>query len=134
MKKRLSAALVSLAAALSCAGPAEAAQGDGQHESQHHHSQHKAARRTRQRARVARQRTRARRHNKRRAVAYVCPMHDDIRERARGTCPKCLMDLVAEPRDAKAGDAKAGDVKTGDAKTVGPKTGAEAAVPASGGS
>jgi hypothetical protein len=30
-------------------------------------------------------------------------MHPDIRERSRGTCPKCLMDLVAEPRGAKAG-------------------------------
>jgi hypothetical protein len=29
-------------------------------------------------------------------------MHPDIRERARGTCPKCLMELEAEPRGAKA--------------------------------
>lgn len=40
----------------------------------------------------------ARRRNRRRAVTYVCPMHPDIRERSRGTCPKCLMELVAEPR------------------------------------
>ncbi len=119
MKKKLSAALVSLVTALSCAAPAEAAvQSDGQH-----HSQHKAERRTRQGARVARQRARARRRDRRRVVAYVCPMHDDIRERSRGTCPKCLMELVAEPRDAKAGEAKA----------AGPKTGAAAVGPASGG-
>jgi len=28
-------------------------------------------------------------------------MHLDIRSNSRGTCPKCLMDLVAEGRDAK---------------------------------
>nr|MDQ3805580.1 hypothetical protein [Acidobacteriota bacterium] len=49
---------------------------------------------------------RARRRDSKRAVAYVCPMHPDIRERSRGTCPKCLMDLVAEPRGAKAGGAE----------------------------
>jgi Heavy metal binding domain len=102
MTKRIYAALVSLvaaAAALSLAGPADAAaRCDG------HHCQHHAARRTRQRERGARQR--ARRRDKRRAVAYVCPMHADIRERSRGTCPKCLMDLVAEPRGAKAGGAR----------------------------
>ncbi|HWS53248.1 MAG TPA: heavy metal-binding domain-containing protein [Pyrinomonadaceae bacterium] len=100
MRKRMQAALVSLvslaAGALSLAGPAEAARCDG-----HHQCQHKAARRTTQRSRAARQRAR---RDKRRAVAYVCPMHPDIRERARGTCPKCLMDLVAEPRGTKAGE------------------------------
>lgn len=103
MTKKFYAALVSLvaafAAAFSYAEPVEAAvRCDGQHHSHQH-----ASKRTRQRARVARQRARARkRDNKRRAVAYVCPMHSDIRESARGTCPKCLMDLVAEPRGVKA--------------------------------
>lgn len=55
----------------------------------------------------ARQRAKAKKKMSRRAVSYVCPMHPDIREKARGTCPKCLMDLVAEPLGEKAGsDAK----------------------------
>ncbi len=106
MTKRIHAALVSLAAvaAMSFAAPAEAtARCDGRHHCQHH-----AARRTRQRVRVARQRARARQRANRRSVAYVCPMHPDIRERSRGTCPKCLMDLVAEPRGAKSGARDAG--------------------------
>ena len=101
MTKRIYAALVSLAAvaAMSFAAPTQAtARCDGQHHCQHH-----AARRTRQRVPVARQRARAHKRANRRAVAYVCPMHPDIRERSRGTCPKCLMDLVAEPRGAKTG-------------------------------
>ena len=40
---------------------------------------------------------------RRQTVRYVCPMHPDIRSKSRGTCPKCLMDLVAEKRDAKKG-------------------------------
>lgn len=100
MTKRIYAALVSLAvaalAALSFTGSADAAPCDD-----HHQCHHKAARRTRQRTRAARQRARARGRHTRPAVAYVCPMHPDIRERSRGTCPKCLMDLVAEPRGAK---------------------------------
>jgi len=101
--KRIYAALVSLVAvavALVSAGPAGAS---AAHDGQHHQAQQQAAKRTRKRARTARQRARARRRASRRAVAYVCPMHPDIRERARGTCPKCLMDLVAEPGSAKAG-------------------------------
>lgn len=96
MRKRIYAALVSLAAAtLPPAAPADAAvRCDG-----HHQCRHKAARR-------ARQRPSARRRDERRVVAYVCPMHPDIRERSRGTCPKCLMELVAEPRGAKAGGPK----------------------------
>jgi hypothetical protein len=103
VSKRIYAALVSLAAvaALSFAGPAEAAgRCDG------HQCQHGAARRAHKRARAARQR--AHRRSGRTAVAYVCPMHPDIRERSRGTCPKCLMDLVAEPRGAKPGARAAG--------------------------
>jgi hypothetical protein len=105
MTKKIYAALVSLVAAvaaLSPAGPAEAAV----HCDDHQQCQHKAARRTRRRTPAQRQR--ARRRDKRRAVAYVCPMHPDIRERSRGTCPKCLMDLVAEPPGAKPGAHGAG--------------------------
>lgn len=102
MTKRIQAALISLVAALSFSATAEAAvRCDG-----HHQCQHKSARRTRQRTSAARERARTQRRSTRRAVAYVCPMHADIRERARGTCPKCLMDLVAEPRGAKPGGSQ----------------------------
>ena len=40
----------------------------------------------------------ARRKAKRTKITYVCPMHSDIRSNSHGTCPKCLMDLVAERR------------------------------------
>jgi len=108
MTKRIYAALVSLvavAAALLTVGAADASAGcDGLH----HQGQSHAAKRTHKRARSARQRARERRRTNRRAVAYVCPMHPDVRERARGTCPKCLMDLVAEPLGAKAAAASGG--------------------------
>lgn len=29
-------------------------------------------------------------------VAYVCPMHGDVRRDGAGKCPKCGMSLVAE--------------------------------------
>lgn len=111
MTKRIYAALVSLVAAAAVAlvtvGAADAsARCDAhQHPSQQHaaKSTHKRARSARQRARQAR----SSRRDQRRAVAYVCPMHPDVRERSRGTCPKCLMDLVAEPRDVKTGMAGA---------------------------
>ena len=107
MTKRIYATLVSLVAAVVAhvtVGVADAsARCDGlQHQGQHH-----AAKRAHKRTRSARQRARASRRGHRRAVAYVCPMHPDIRERSRGTCPKCLMELVAEPRGTKAGGAVA---------------------------
>jgi uncharacterized paraquat-inducible protein A len=40
--------------------------------------------------------------NRRQLVHYVCPMHPEIRSKSHGTCPKCLMDLVAEKPAAKA--------------------------------
>ncbi len=54
--------------------------------------------------RAARQRvkTRKKENPRRRLVHYVCPMHPDIRSKSHGTCPKCLMELVAEKRGAKA--------------------------------
>ena len=107
MTKKIYAALISLAAAFVCAAPSGAAahQHDGhRHQGRQQQGEQHAAKRRPGRARKARARTRARRRPQRRAaVAYVCPMHPDIRERSGGTCPKCLMDLVAEPRAAKAG-------------------------------
>ena len=105
MTKRIYSALVSLVAvvALVTAGSSDAsARCDGLH----HRGRQHAAKKTNKRARSARQRARTRRRAQRQTVAYVCPMHPDIRERSRGTCPKCLMELVAEPRGVKAGGAK----------------------------
>ena len=52
--------------------------------------------------RAVRQRVKSRKkENRRRLVHYVCPMHPDIRSKSHGTCPKCLMDLVAEKRRGK---------------------------------
>jgi len=28
---------------------------------------------------------------------YVCPMHEDVTSKKRGTCPKCKMTLVKKP-------------------------------------
>ena len=28
---------------------------------------------------------------------YVCPMHEDVTSKKRGTCPKCKMKLVRNP-------------------------------------
>ena len=107
MTKRIFNALVSFVAvvvALVAVGAADAsARCDGLHQ----HGRQHAAKRTNKRARSARQRARAQRRTNRRAVAYVCPMHTDIRERSRGTCPKCLMELEAEPRGVKTGGAGA---------------------------
>ena len=68
---------------------------------QHQRSKHRHA--TSRRNRAARQRVKAQRKpaRSRKAISYVCPMHPDIRSKSHGTCPKCLMDLVAEGRDAK---------------------------------
>ncbi|HEX5603824.1 MAG TPA: heavy metal-binding domain-containing protein [Pyrinomonadaceae bacterium] len=52
--------------------------------------------------RATRQRVKTRKkENRRRLVHYVCPMHPDIRSKSHGTCPKCLMDLVAEKHGGK---------------------------------
>lgn len=107
MTRKVYSALISLAAAFICVAPHEAAarRHDGhRHQGRQHEGERHAAKRKPARARKARARTRARRRSLRRAAAaYVCPMHPDIRERSSGTCPKCLMDLVAEPRAVKAG-------------------------------
>ncbi|HEX8293621.1 MAG TPA: heavy metal-binding domain-containing protein [Pyrinomonadaceae bacterium] len=106
MTKRIYRALATLAAAvaLSTVGASDAsARCDGLHQ---HGPQH-AGKKTHQRVRSARHRAWTRRRTGRQAVAYVCPMHPDIRERSRGTCPKCLMELVAEPRGVKTGGAGA---------------------------
>ena len=69
---------------------------DHNQRSKHRHAVSRRNRAARQR--VESQRTPAR---LRKAISYVCPMHADIRSNTRGTCPKCLMDLVAERRNAK---------------------------------
>jgi hypothetical protein len=67
---------------------------------QHQRSKHRHA--VSRRNRAARQRVKSQRPVRlRKAISYVCPMHQDIRSNSRGTCPKCLMNLVAEGRDAK---------------------------------
>jgi heavy metal-binding protein len=68
------------------------------------HDQHQGQEQQRtvsQRNRAARQKVKARRKANRHRVSYVCPMHRDVRSNSRGTCPKCLMDLVADRRDTK---------------------------------
>ena len=68
---------------------------------EHQRSKHRHA--VSRRNRAARQRLKSQRKSPRlrKEIIYVCPMHLDIRSNTRGTCPKCLMDLVAEGRDAK---------------------------------
>lgn len=68
---------------------------------QHQGSKHRHT--VSRRKRAARQRVKSQKKpaRLRKAISYVCPMHLDIRSNSRGTCPKCLMDLVAEGRDAK---------------------------------
>lgn len=98
MTKRIYATLISIVAFVSAGSAAASARHDGHQ----HQVQQRAAQRTHKR-RQRTQQARSRRRDQRRSVAYVCPMHPDIRERSRGTCPKCLMELVAEPRGSKAG-------------------------------
>lgn len=99
MSRKILIALISAVAlaAMAFAEPVGAAT----HEGHHHHSQQpdakRARRRTvRKRVRAARHRAKARRKTGQAAAVYSCPMHPDIREKASGTCPKCLMDLVRE--------------------------------------
>jgi hypothetical protein len=68
----------------------------------HHQTHQQATKRERSRAARVRHRARAQRKASRYAVSYVCSMHTDIREKSRGTCPKCLMDLVAESRGQRS--------------------------------
>ena len=98
MTKRIYAALVSLVAAVVTFVTIGASDASARCDALQHHGGTHASQRTHKRARNARQRTRALRRGGRQTVADVCPMHPDIRERSRGTCPKCLMNLVAEPR------------------------------------
>ena len=68
---------------------------------QHQRSKHRHAISRRNRAARQRVKSQQKRARLRKAISYVCPMHLDIRSNSRGTCPKCLMDLVAEGRDAQ---------------------------------
>ena len=36
---------------------------------------------------------------------YVCPMHEDVTSKSRGTCPKCKMKLVRKPVDKQPSTA-----------------------------
>lgn len=105
MTKRIYSALVSLVAAVVALSTVGASDASARCDGLHQHGRQHAAKKTNKRARSARRRARTRGRTGRQTVAYVCPMHPDIRERARGTCPKCLMELEAQPRGAKAGGA-----------------------------
>ncbi len=102
MRRRIYIALASCVVALALAF-AEPMSASAAHDGQH-----------RQATKRARHRTRAQKKSSQHAVNYVCPMHPDIREKSRGTCPKCMMDLVAEPRGAKTGSAKTSNGTTGE--------------------
>jgi hypothetical protein len=67
----------------------EPASASATHDGHHHKNNNRVTK-------PARPRARAHKKASRRAISYVCPMHTDIREKSSGTCPKCLMDLVAE--------------------------------------
>lgn len=104
MKRKIYTALAScivVVFALVFVEPAGASAYHDGHHVQNHKQNHK------QETRRARHRARAKKKRGRRAVSYVCPMHPDIREKSRITCPKCLMDLVAEPYKAKKGSGAA---------------------------
>ena len=105
MTKRIFNALVSFVAVVVALVTVGASDASARCDGPRHLGRQHVAKRTDKRNLSARQRARALRGNSRPAVAYVCPMHPDIRERSRGTCPKCLMELVAEPRGVKAGGA-----------------------------
>ena len=36
-------------------------------------------------------------HSKKTEFHYVCPMHENVTSKKRGTCPKCKMKLVRKP-------------------------------------
>lgn len=105
MTKRIYSALATLVAAVVALVTVGASEASARCDGLHQHGRQHAAKKTNQRARSARQRARTRSRAGRQTVAYVCPMHPDIREHSRGTCPKCLMELEAEPRGVKAGRA-----------------------------
>ena len=87
------AVCIAVILALAFAEPPSASAINDQH-------QHQERRRTESRRnRAAPHRAKARRKANRQRISYVCPMHRDIRSKSRGTCPKCLMDLVAHKRD-----------------------------------
>ncbi|MET0626385.1 MAG: heavy metal-binding domain-containing protein [Pyrinomonadaceae bacterium] len=105
MAKRIYAVLVSLVAVAVAVVTVGASDASARCDGLHQHGRQHAAKKSNKRARSARQRARTSRRAGRQTIAYVCPMHPDIRERARGTCPKCLMELEAEPRGVKTGGA-----------------------------
>lgn len=94
-----SAVVVAVAVALAGTEGAWAA-----HDGRHHRDQTPGAKRARRpasRKRAARHRVRAGRKANQVASTYSCPMHPDVREKAAGTCPKCLMNLERETAKAR---------------------------------
>ena len=96
-----SAVVVALALALAGTEGAWAA-----HDGHHRREQTTAAKggrraAPRKRVRAARHRARAGRRANHAAATYSCPMHPDVREKAAGTCPKCLMNLERETAKAR---------------------------------
>jgi polyferredoxin len=94
MAKKMYAAFASCVAVVLALAFAELPSTFAIHE-QDQHQEHRQA--EKRRDRPERQK-KARKKAKRTRVTYVCPMHSDIRSNSQGTCPKCLMDLVAERR------------------------------------
>ena len=93
MKRSIYTALISCVVVLTPVF-VEPAGASAVHDGHHYKNHRQATKRARNRASAKRKATRY-------AVSYICPMHPDIREKSRGTCPKCLMGLVAEPRNTK---------------------------------
>lgn len=91
MAKKLYAVFASCIAVVFTLAFAEPPSASAIHD-QHQRQEHR--RTVSRRNRAARQRVKARRKANR--ISYVCPMHREIRSNSRGTCPKCLMDLVAD--------------------------------------
>ena len=98
MAKKIYAAFASCIAVIFALAFAEPPSASAVHDQ---HQRQEQRRTVSRRNRAARQRVKARRKARRLEISYVCPMHSDIRSNSRGTCPKCLMDLVADGRDTK---------------------------------
>jgi Heavy metal binding domain len=102
MRKRINTTLASIVIAVLALVFVEPARGSATLDGHHYQNHRQAKKHSPRMASRAGRRARAKRKASRRAVSYVCPMHPDIRERTQGTCPKCMMDLVAEPHKAEA--------------------------------
>ncbi len=63
------------------------------------------------------------------ADEYYCPMHPEVRAAAKGTCPKCKMDLVQEGDEASHGAAPAESSDAPEEPTAPDEAAAEPAAP-----